>query len=121
MSRSVLPDRNTRVGRSDLHIQMRITNGVTHLLEITSRRKHGKGTDKRYLTAGRKSCRNACHITFRNTAVDMSVGECFLKDACLGSPCQVGVEHYQIRIFRTARSKCITITFTCSNLLNICH
>ena len=73
MGCTVLAHGDTRMGCADLYVQMRVADRITNLLEVTSRRKHGKGTDKRYLATGSKTCRNTCHITFCNTAVYMTV------------------------------------------------
>ena len=121
MGRTVFSYRDAGMGSTDLHIQMRITDGVTNLLEVPSCRKHCKGTDKRNLTAGSKSCRNTCHITLCDTAVYMAVRKSLLKHACLGSACKVCIQHYQIREISTTLGKCITITFTRSDFLNVCH
>ena len=39
---SILSYRNTSVCRTDFHIEMRISNRVSHLLKRTTCRKHGK-------------------------------------------------------------------------------
>ena len=121
MGCSVLSDGNTCMGSADLYIQMRITDGISHLLKVTSCRKHGKRTDKRNLTAGCKSRRDTGHITLCDTAVNMALRKCLLENTGFGCTCKVSIQYNQIGIFRTALGKCITITFSCRDFLNISH
>ena len=87
MGCSVLSYGDSRMCRTDLYIQMRISDGVTHLLESTSCCKHCKRAHKRYFSTGRKSCCDSCHICFCNSTVDMPLRELFTENFCLGCRC----------------------------------
>ena len=96
MGSAVLAYRDARMGSPDLHVQMRVSDGIAHLLKGPACSEHGKGADKGNLSHQRKPCRHAHHVGLRDTAVNMSVRICFLENACLGSRRQVRVQHHQV-------------------------
>ena len=96
---AVLPYRDTCMGSTDLNIQVRISDGVAHLLVSTACSEHGKCAGKRDFACGGHTCCNAHHIALRNTTVNMTLRKCFLECTGLCSTCQVSVQDYQVVIF----------------------
>ena len=106
------------MGSADFYIQVGIADGITYLLISTSCRKHGKGAGKGDFPYGGKSCRNAHHVTFCNTAVDMAFRECFLEGIGFGGICQVGIQDYQVGILCAEFSKGFSVSFSGCDFLN---
>ena len=79
-----LTDGYTGVSSTDLNIQMRVTNRVSHLLKSASCCKHCESARYRNLAGQRKTCCNADHIGFCNTAVNVSFGIFLLEHIGLG-------------------------------------
>ena len=75
---------------------MRIANGVSYLLEGTARGKHCKGAAEGNLSGKGKPCSYVSHVAFRDTAVDMPVGESLLENACFGSGSKIRRQYYKI-------------------------
>ena len=91
VGRSVFAHRNTRMGSSDFHIQVRIADTVSDLFISASCREHGKTAGKRHLACRRKARRNTHHIGFCNTAVNMSVRKYLFKHICLCRACKISI------------------------------
>ena len=106
------------MGRSDLHIEVRVTDRVAHLLVISARRKHCKRTDKRNFSAGCKTCRDSCHIRLCNTDVPVALRKCLLKNAGLCRTCQIRIQNYQILVFFAHFYQCVAVTLSGCNLLS---
>ena len=51
----------------------------------------------------------------------MTVGECLLENASLGSACQVGIQNYQVIEFSAQFLQGVTVAITGCNLNHICH
>ena len=123
MGSSILSYRNSCMGSADLNIQMRISYGIPDLFKGSSCSKHGKAAHKWDLTGGCHTGSNANHITFCNTAVDMSVGICFLKNTCFGSSSKICIQNDYIRIFCSQFYQSVSVTFPGRDLFHciICH
>ena len=113
----VFPYGDSRMGRADLYIQLRVSYGVAHLLKGTSCREHSEGTCEGNLSGGGKPCRHADHIAFRDTAVNMAFRKRLLKYACLGCCRQVRVQHYHVLMFFSQLGQSIAIAFSRCDLL----
>ena len=101
MGCSVFPDGDSCMGSSDLHIQVRISNGVSDLLKGTSCRKHGKGTCKRHFS---RCCQSGCHtdhIALCDSAVNEPFWIGFLEDSCLSRCCKVCIQYNDLRMLRS--------------------
>ena len=96
VGRPVLADRNAGVGGADLHIEMRITYRIPHLLIVAARRKHGKTAHEGHLSAGGETCGNSGHIGLRDAAVDEAVGEGILEILGLRGVREIRVQHHHI-------------------------
>ncbi len=114
MGRAVFSYRDPRMGRADLHIQMRISDRITHLFKCTSRREHSEGTRERNLAR-----RNSHHIALCDTAVDMAFRECLLEYSRLGCRRQVGVQYNDVRMLFSQFGQSIAVALSCCDLLYI--
>ena len=116
---TVLTNRDTCVGSTDLYVGVRIADGVADLLVGAASRKHSEGRCKRDLAGQREADSHVDHIVLSDTAIEETIGECLLEGAGLGSGRQVCVQNYQILIFRTEFSQRVAVGFAGSNLF--CH
>ena len=101
MGRAVLTDRDAAMAGTDLHIQMGIAHAVAYLLKCPSRRKHGKCTGKRNLSAGCQPGSDADHVGFCNTAVDVSFRKRLFKYIGFGGLRQIRIQNDHILMFRS--------------------
>ena len=116
MGRAVFPDGNSGMCRTDLHIQMRISDGIAHLLVRTSCRKHGEGAHKRYKsTCGHSGC-HAGHIRLCDTAVNVAVRECLLEHSGLGCRCEIRIQDNQILMLSSKLDQSIAVALSRCNL-----
>ena len=112
---------DTRMGSSDLYIQLRIGNRVANLLKSTSCGKHSKRTSKRNLTGSGKSRCNTNHITLCDTTVNVSVRKCFLEHSRLCSSGKIRIQNNQVLKFCSQLCQGISITLTSRNLFYFTH
>ena len=87
------------MGSADLHVQLRVADGVADLLKGTSCGEHGKGAGKGNLACGGDACRHAHHVGLGDTAVDVALREGLLEDASLCGVCKVSVQNDYILVF----------------------
>ena len=116
MGCTVLTDRDAGVGRADLNVEMRITDGVADLFVGSSRSKHGKGAGKRNQAGRGKACRNIHHVCFRDTAVEMAFRKSFFEHTCLRCTCQIRIQHDNIFMLCSELCQCIAVAFSGSDL-----
>lgn len=109
------------MGGTDLHVQVRITNGVAHLLESPSGSKHGEGRSKGHQSGGGETRCHADHVGFRNAAVEVPFRESLLEGSSFGGTGQVGIQNHQIFMFRTQLGQCLAVAVTGRDFLYICH
>ena len=114
---TILTNGNSAVGSTNLNIQLRISNRVANLLKSTSCSKHSKSTCERHFSSCCDSGSNSHHVALCNTAVDMTLRECFLKDSGLCSCSKVSVQNNQIIMFFSKFYESVTITCSGGNLL----
>ena len=118
MGCAVFPYGDAGMGCADFHVQMGIADGVADLLISAACREHGKGAGKGDFPYSGKSCRNAHHVAFCDTAVNMAFGERLLEGIGLGGICQVGIQNHQVGILCAEFSKCLSVSFSGCNFLN---
>ena len=117
MGCSVLSYRKTCMSGSNLHIQMRITDGVSHLLKGTACCKHGKRTHEgNFSCCGKTGC-NACHITLCNTAVDVAIRKYFFKHTGFGGFSKVSIQNHEIFMLFSQFHQSVSVTLSGSDLL----
>ena len=117
MARAVFTDGNTAVGSTDLHIQLRITDGITYLLIGAACSEHRECAGKRNLSCCGEACCDAGHIALCDTAVDMSVRKLLLEHACLGGICQVRIQDDHVVIFLAKFNQSTAVACPGSDLL----
>ena len=108
---------NSGMGSTDFYVQMRVSDGVAHLLKRTACGKHREGACERNDACGGKTGSDSHHITFCDTTVDVAVRICFFEHTGLGCCCKVSVEYDQIVMLCAKLNQCITIAFSCCNFL----
>ena len=118
---TVLTYGDTRMGSTDLNVEMRISDGVSHLLECSSCCEHCEGAYEGDLTGKGKACCNAHHVGLCDTAVDMSVGISFSENTGLGSCCKVCIKYYELGKFFCQILKSISVALSGCYFLNVCH
>ena len=106
---SVLTYGDAGVRRADLYVQVRVADRIADLLIGAACREHCKRTGKRHHAGCRKACRNAHHISFRDTAVEMSVRISLSKNARLGRACQIRIQNYKVRHLRAQFQKGLSV------------
>ena len=84
MGRAVLADRDARMGRADLDVQVRVTDRVAHLLKGAAGGEHRKGAGKRDHARRGKARRYAHHVALGDAAVDEAFRAHLFKGNCLG-------------------------------------
>ena len=117
MSCTVFSYRDSGVGCTDFYVQMRVSDGVAHLLKRTACGKHCEGACERNDACGGKTGSDSHHITFCDTTVDVTVRICFFEHTGLGCCCKVSVEYDQIVMLCAKFNQCITVTFSCCDFL----
>ena len=110
---------DSRMCRSDLYIQFRISNGVSDLLKCTSCRKHCERACKRYFSGCCKTCCNTHHITLCDPAVDKSLRMCFFEHTCFSSCRKVCIQYHDILVCGSEFGQSISITVSCCDFLYI--
>ena len=114
---TILTNGNSTVGSTDLNVQFRIAYRVADLLKCTSSCKHSESTCKWYLACCSDSGSDSHHVALCDTAVDVTLRECFLKDSGLCSCSKVSVQNNQIIMFFSKFYESVTITCSGGNLL----
>ena len=99
MRRAVLSDGQTAVRTDDLDVQMRIGDGVAHLLPCAPGGEHGEGVGKGLEAAGGHTGGDAGHVALRDAHVKEPLGVLGRKALGHGRARQIGVENDQLRIF----------------------
>ena len=106
------------MGRTDLDVQLGISDGIADLLKRTSCREHRKGRNKRDHTCRSSTCRNTEHVRFCDTAVKELVGMFLLELDGLCCFRKVRVKDDDIILVAEFREGG-TVGFSCCNLF--CH
>ena len=109
------------MGCADFYIEMRVADGVADLLKRTSGSKHGKTARERNESAGGKTCRDAHHVSFCDTTIDVTVRECLFENTGFGRTCQVSVQNDQIIMLFSQFNQCVAVALTGCDLLNVSH
>ena len=99
MGRAVLTDRDAGMGCADLHIQVRIADGVANLLKGTAGCKHGKCRCERHFPGCCDPGRDSHHVRLRDAAVNVALREGLLEGSGLGCACEVSIQDNDIVVF----------------------
>ena len=109
------------MGGADLHVQVGIANGVSHLLKGPSRSEHGKGAGKGLEARSGEACGHAHHIGLGNAAVKVAVGESLLENPGLGGIGQVGVQDHNVVMLLAQFHQGLAVAVPCGDLFYVCH
>src|SRR5699024_10385008 len=117
MGCSVFSYGDTRMGCTDLDVELRISDGVSHLFKCTSCRKHGERTCKRNLSCRCKTRRNSHHISLCDSAVNVALRKCLLKGSCLCRAGKVRIQYNHVFMLFSKFYQSITVAFPCCDFL----
>ena len=121
MGCAVFSNRNTRMGRTDFDVQVRVTDRVAHLLKGAAGGEHRKGAGKRdHARRGKARC-YAHHVALGDAAVDEAFRAHLFKGSCLGCARKVCVQHNQIWIFRRKLRQGGAVALACCYFFHFCH
>ena len=115
---AVLAHRDARVARHDLHVQVRIADGLPHLLPGPARGEHRKGARERQLAADGESRGRAHHVLLGNADIEEPVREHLGELRGLGRTRQVRVQHHHVVPFFPEVDQRIPVCISCRYL---CH
>ena len=118
---AVLADGDTAVGGADLDVQMRVADGVAHLLIGAARRKHRERRAERHKAHRGKARAHADEVRLGNAAVDVAVGIGLLEDRRFGGAGKVGVQNKDIVMLGGKRRYRVAVAVAGSNFYNVRH
>ena len=118
---AVLPDGDTAVGGADLDVQMRVADGVSHLLKGAARREHRKRRAERHEAHCGQTGAHADKVRLGNAAVDVAVGVCLFEYRRFGGAGKVGIENKDIVMLGGERRYRVAVAVTGSNFYNVRH
>src|SRR5262249_27399830 len=95
---SVTPSGNATMRGSDLHIGLRISDGIAHLVSGAAASKDSKGGCKGDKTFQRQASRHRHHIGLLHATVEKSLRKKSLKVARLGGSGHVAVQNHDQRV-----------------------
>ena len=93
---AVLTDRQAGVGGGNLHVQVRVADGVANLLKAAARHEHGEAGNKGHIAHRGHTGGDAHHVLLGNAAVKVALGVSLAENLGLGGGGQVGVKNHQI-------------------------
>ena len=118
---AVLADRDTAVGRSNLHIQLRIADGIPNLLIGSARRKHRKRARKRDAPGrGNAGC-DTNHVLLGNAAVDVALRKCLAEHRGLCGTREIGIQYEEILMFFSKFREGSAVALAGRNLFSLTH
>ena len=113
---AVLADGNAAVRRADLHIQVRIADGIADLLKGASRHKHRKAGNERHKAHRRHARRRSDHVRLRDAAVKVPVREFLLERARHRGFREVRIQHDKILVLTADFYQRSAVARACCNL-----
>jgi len=116
MGRAVFADGQAAVAAHDLDVQMRVADGVAHLLPGAAGCEHGEGVDKGLVAAERHAAGDADHVGLGDAHVEEALGMRFFKEFGHGRAGEVGVEHDKLGIFVGQLYERLAVGLTSCNL-----
>ena len=121
MARAVFADRYTRMGSTNLDIEMRISDCVSYLFKSTTRGEHCKRACKYGVADGRESAGDAYHVALCDTGIKKSVRIRLFEHSCFCRLCKVCIENDELIIYGTELYERFAVTVTRCRFYNICH
>ena len=106
---------------ADFDVEVRIADGITHLLIRAAGGEHGKGARKGDVARGRNAGGEPHQVTLGNAGVVEALRVRSLKLAGLRGGGQVGVEDHKVIVLVGELDKCLAIANTRGDFLDVCH
>ena len=98
MRGTVLADGNAGVGADDFYISMRVSQGISNLLECSAGGKHSERVDKNSLAAGGKARRHSHHVGLGDAHVPGPLRIKRGKFISPGAALQVRVQNHDVGV-----------------------
>lgn len=121
MGSTVLANRNPRMGRTDVNVEMGIADGIPDLLERAPGGKHRKGRAEYFLTRSRNACGDANHVALGNSAVEEAIRIRSFEPARLGCCREVGIQDHKVVALGAQRHKLLTVADASGDSLLLSH
>lgn len=121
MRGAVFTDRDTRMRGADFDVEVRIADGITHLLVRAAGGEHGKGARKGNAARGRDAGSKTHQVALGDTGIVKALRMGGLKLTRLRSGGQVGVEHHKVIVLIAQLDKRLAIANARGDFLDVCH
>ena len=121
MGCAVFTDRNAAVGSRNLHIELRVADGVSNLLIGSAGRKHRKRTCKRHAAGRSDAGCDTDHVLLRNAAVDVTLRKCLAEYRGLRGTCEVRIQNEEVLVLFTKLREGSAVALASRNLLSLTH
>ena len=121
VGRAVLADRDAGVRGADVHIEVRVPDGVADLLERAAGGEHGERGAKDLLARGGNAGGDADHVCLGDAGVIEALGVGGLELAGLGGRGEVRVQDHEVVALGAERHKLLAVAGAGRDLLDICH
>ena len=118
---AVLAHGNSGMSRADLHIEMRIADGIANLLVGAAGGEHGKGARKGNATGGGDTRGEAHHIALCDAGVIEAIGEGGLELGRLGRSREVGIEDQEVVVLCAKLDQGLAVAHAGGDSLLVCH
>ena len=106
---------------ADFDVEVRIADGITHLLIRAAGGEHGKGARKGDVARGRNAGGEPHQVALGNAGVVEALRVRSLKLAGLRGGGQVGIENHKVVALIAQLDKCLAIANTRGDFLDVCH
>ena len=121
MRGTVFTDRDTRMRGADFDVEVRIADGITHLLVRAAGSEHGKGARKGDVTRGRNASGKPHQVALGNAGIVEALRVRSLKLAGLRGGGQVGIEDHKVVALIAQLDKRLAIANARGDFLDVCH
>ena len=121
MRGAVFTDRDARVRGADFDVEVRIADGITHLLVRAAGGEHGKGACKGDVARGCNAGGKPHQVTLGNAGVVEALRVRSLKLTGLRGGGQVGIENHKVIVLIAQLDKCLAIANARGDFLDVCH
>ena len=121
MRSAVFTDRDARMRSANFDVEVRIADGVTHLLIRTTGGEHGKGARKGDATRGRNAGGKPHQVALGNAGIVEALRVRSLKLTGLRGGGQVGIENHKVIVLIAQLDKCLAIANARGDFLDVCH
>ena len=121
MRGAVFTDRDTRMCGTDFDVEVRIADGITHLLVRAAGGEHGKGARKGDVARGRDASGKTHQVALGDAGIVKALRMSSLKLTRLRSGCQVGIEHYKVIVLIAQLDERLAVAYARGDFFDLCH